>query len=153
MVRLPQIAPTFALALGLSLTGAPLLAQSGTTDAPAMSETERDALRSEIRAYLLDHPEVIFEAVAEYERRQQNAQADMDLALVQINAEDIFRDGHSWVAGNPEGDITLVEFMDYRCGYCRRAQPAAVRRRTGRAPSAGSNSLGSPRTGGRAVRP
>ena len=117
MVRLPLFAST--VAVGLSLFAAPGLAQNASIDV-----SDRDSLRNENRAYLLDHPEVIFEAVAEYERRQQNAQADMDLALVEINAQDIFRDGHSWVAGNPEGDITLVEFMDYRCGYCRRAQPA-----------------------------
>ncbi|MCA2010926.1 DsbA family protein [Cereibacter sphaeroides] len=123
MVRLPLIATSFAI--GLSALALPALAQTSSPEvSSAMTDADRDALRGEIRAYLLDHPEVIFEAVAEYERRQQTAQADMDLALVQINAEDIFRDGHSWVAGNPEGDITLVEFMDYRCGYCRRAQPA-----------------------------
>jgi protein-disulfide isomerase len=64
---------------------------------------------------------VLFEAVAEFERRNAAAQADMDFALIEINAEDIFEDGHSWVGGNPEGDLTLVEFVDYRCGFCRRA--------------------------------
>ncbi|MCA0207412.1 MAG: DsbA family protein [Proteobacteria bacterium] len=116
-----------ATALGGVALAGPVLAQSSApATASTMGEAEREAFRSEVRAYLMEHPEVIFEAVAEYERQQQAAQADMDLALVQINAEDIFRDGHSWVAGNPEGDITLVEFMDYRCGYCRRAQPAVM---------------------------
>lgn len=43
--------------------------------------------------------------------------------LVAENVEEIFNDGYSWVGGNPGGDITLVEFMDYRCGYCRKAYP------------------------------
>ncbi len=102
------------LAAGL-LLAAPAAAQS------ALSDDERTALRAEIRAYLLEHPEVLFEAVAEYERRTAASQADMDQALIEINAEDIFEDGHSWVGGNPEGDLSLVEFVDYRCSFCRRA--------------------------------
>lgn len=120
MVRQSLFAALIAASGSLGLAG-PALAQS----AP-MTDAERDAFRGEVRAYLMDHPEVIFEAVQEYERRQQAQQADMDLALVQINADDIFRDGHSWVTGNPDGDVTMVEFMDYRCGYCRRAQPAVM---------------------------
>lgn len=110
--------PSLAAALVLPLTLAPALAQ---TPAPPLSDEDRTALRAEIRAYLLDNPEVIFEAVAEYERRTAAAQAEMDAALVEVNAEALFADGHSWVGGNPDGDLTLVEFMDYRCGFCRRA--------------------------------
>ncbi|WP_306116360.1 MULTISPECIES: DsbA family protein [unclassified Roseovarius] len=90
-------------------------------DLDQMSEAERAAFRAEIRAYLLENPEVIMEAVDVLEKRQQQARAQDDTDLVKVNAEDIFNDGHSWVGGNPDGDITLVEFMDYRCGYCRRA--------------------------------
>lgn len=110
----------------IAASGALALAAPAQAQSAPMTDAERDIFRSEVRAYLMEHPEVIFEAVQEYENRQQTAQADMDLALVQINAEAIFNDGHSWVAGNPEGDVTLVEFMDYRCGYCRRAQPAVM---------------------------
>ena len=90
-------------------------------DLDKMSDAERDAFRAEIRAYLLENPEVIMEAVAVLEQRQADAQAQSDVDLVKANAEDIFNDGHSWIGGNPEGDIALVEFMDYRCGFCKRA--------------------------------
>ena len=103
--------------LALSLAALPMAA-------PAQdSALDRDSLRAEIRAYLLENPEVIFEAVAEYERRNMAAQADMDATLVEINAPEVFFDSFSWVGGNPEGDLTLVEFMDYRCSFCRRAFP------------------------------
>lgn len=119
MPRLPRafFMPLLAASLlGASLTLAdPAAAQNG------LSDDERTALRAEIRAYLMEHPEVLFEAVAEYERRTASAQADMDTALIEINGEDIFGDDHSWVGGNPDGDITLVEFVDYRCSFCRRA--------------------------------
>lgn len=115
----PLAASVVSAALFLA---APLGAQTGAFSEP-MGDADRAALRAEIRAYLLEHPEVIFEAVAEYEQRTMAQQADMDSTLVEINAEEIYADGHSWIGGNPEGDITLVEFMDYRCSFCRRAFP------------------------------
>ncbi|NBB98776.1 MAG: thioredoxin domain-containing protein, partial [Alphaproteobacteria bacterium] len=57
------------------------------------------------------------------ERRNAEAQGDMDVALVEANAEALFNDPMSWVGGNPEGDVTLVEFLDYKCGFCKRALP------------------------------
>jgi protein-disulfide isomerase len=86
-----------------------------------ISAEARAALRAEIRAYLMENPEIIFEAVAEFERRTASAQSDMDQTLVEINAESIFADPASWEGGNPDGDIVLVEFADYRCSFCRRA--------------------------------
>jgi protein-disulfide isomerase len=59
------------------------------------------------------------EAVALLEDRQAQAEAEADTRMIAVNAEAIFDDGYSWVGGNPEGDVTLVEFVDYRCGYCR----------------------------------
>lgn len=91
------------------------------TDLTAMTEAERDSFRAEIRAYLMENPEVIIEAVNELERKQAQAQQGQDVDLIAANAEDIFDDGVSVVSGNPDGDITMVEFLDYRCGYCRKA--------------------------------
>lgn len=102
-----------------ALLGSPAQA----VDLTAMSDTERAAFRAEIRAYLLDNPEVIMEAVAVLEQRNADAKEQDDMSLVAVNSDDIFDDGFSWVGGNPDGDITLVEFLDYRCGYCRRAMP------------------------------
>lgn len=76
---------------------------------------------AQVRAYLMENPEVIFEAVAAFERRTAMSQADMDSDLVMVNASALFESPHDWVGGNLEGDITLVEFVDYRCGFCRRA--------------------------------
>lgn len=99
----------------------PLALPAQALDLDNLTEAERATLHAEIRAYLLENPEVIMEAVAVLEERQAQGQAQADVDLVRANADAIFNDGHSWVGGNPEGDITLVEFMDYRCGYCRRA--------------------------------
>ncbi len=53
--------------------------------------------------------------------RQAATEAQNDAALVKTHAPLLFDDPASWVGGNPEGDITVVEFTDYRCGYCRKA--------------------------------
>lgn len=103
----------------VALTALPAVA----FDIEAMTEAERQSFRGEIRDYLLDNPEVLMEAIGVLEERQAEAQAQGDVSLVRDNAEAIFEDGHSWEGGNPDGDVTVVEFMDYRCGYCRRAHP------------------------------
>jgi len=105
---------TSALALALALPAAAL-------DLTNMSDEERANFRDEIRAYMLENPQIIMEAVAVLEQREQAQQAEADLNLVSDNADEIFDDGYSFVGGNPEGDITLVEFLDYRCGFCKRA--------------------------------
>ena len=111
----------FALCLAAILGLTTGMAQAADLD--DLTEAEREAFRAEVRAYLLDNPEVIFEAVEIYEQRQAAQEAADDIALVAAYADEIFNDGYSWVGGNPEGDVTLVEFLDYRCGFCRRAVP------------------------------
>ncbi|WP_108484181.1 DsbA family protein [Oceaniglobus ichthyenteri] len=88
-----------------------------------MSEPERQEFRAEVRSYLLENPEVLMEAIAVLEKRQAQAETMNDQQLLINNAQALFNDENSWVGGNPEGDITVVEFMDYKCGYCKRAHP------------------------------
>lgn len=107
---------------GLALAGfAALTTPALALDLNAMSAAERAAFGAEVRTYLMENPEVILQAVEQLETRQAAQQVVQDSVLIQDNADAIFNDGISWEGGNPEGDITLVEFMDYRCGYCRRA--------------------------------
>jgi protein-disulfide isomerase len=87
------------------------------------SDAERAALHAEIRAYLLANPELLMEMMQLLEARQQAEQTRADQDLVAANAPELFDDGFSYVAGNPEGSFTVVEFLDYQCGFCRRAQP------------------------------
>jgi protein-disulfide isomerase len=92
-----------------------------------MTPEEAQAFGAQVRAYLLENPQVIMEAVAVLEERQAETQAALDDNLVADNLDALVNDGFSWVGGNPEGDVTIVEFMDYRCGYCRRAAPEVAR--------------------------
>ncbi|MEM6887751.1 MAG: DsbA family protein [Pseudomonadota bacterium] len=98
-----------------------LLTPAHALDLGAMSDDERALFREEVRAYLMENPQVIMDAVRALEERQAEVQAEEDTQIIAANADAIFDDGFSFVGGNPEGDVTLVEFMDYRCGFCKRA--------------------------------
>ncbi|HTK34231.1 MAG TPA: DsbA family protein [Caulobacteraceae bacterium] len=77
----------------------------------------------QIRAYILEHPEIIEEAMGKLQaKRQADADAQLRVALAQ-NRSKIDRDPRDFVAGNPDGKITVVEFFDYRCPYCKAALP------------------------------
>ena len=95
--------------------------QAIATDLSEMSEKDRATLRDEVRAYLLENPEVIMEAIQVLKDRDAANEVRDDLALVQDNAPALFHSEADWVGGNKDGDITVVEFMDYRCGYCKKA--------------------------------
>lgn len=90
-------------------------------DPANMTEAERIALQAEIRSYLLANPDILIEMSQALEMKQAETQAADDKALVATNATEIFSDGYSFVGGNPDGNLTVVEFIDYRCGYCRKA--------------------------------
>ena len=103
----------------LTLTATSALA----VDLDAMTDSERDAFRTEVRAYLLDNPEVLMEAIGVLEARQAQAETLRDEQMAQVNYNELTNDGFSFQGGNPEGDVTIIEFIDYRCGFCRRAHP------------------------------
>jgi protein-disulfide isomerase len=116
-----------ALLLGLTaalgpISALPALAQQPQQSSP-FSEVDRDALHAEIRSYLLSNPEILMEMIQLLDEKQKAATAEGDKGLVAQNADAIFDDGFSWVGGNPEGKFTVVEFLDYQCGFCRKAQP------------------------------
>jgi protein-disulfide isomerase len=98
-----------------------LATQSFALDLSKMSAAERALLQEEIRLYLLENPEIIMEAVEVLRKKEQQAAIQSDFELVKKNKKAIFDDGFSFIGGNPNGDITLVEFVDYRCGYCKKA--------------------------------
>lgn len=104
------------LIAALLLTATPVMA----FDIQAMSDTEKAAFGEAVREYLMANPEVLIESINVLEERRAAELVQNDSQLVAANREAIFNDGHSWVGGNPDGDLTMVEFIDYRCGVCRR---------------------------------
>ncbi|MEM8752640.1 MAG: DsbA family protein [Pseudomonadota bacterium] len=108
--------PIFALAAALAVA-APVFAQPFDAD-------EKAAIDAQIRAYILENPEILMEAMRVLEDRQQARAAENDRELISSLGDELIDDGYSHVAGNPEGDVTVVEFADYRCPYCKRAHEA-----------------------------
>ena len=100
----------------LALCGAPAIAS-----AQSFSEPQRGEIEKIVRDYLLSHPEVLEEAMAELSKRQTAAETEKHEASVANNAEAIFNSPRGVSVGNKDGDVTFVEFFDYNCGYCKRA--------------------------------
>jgi len=90
-------------------------------DFSKMSDPQKAQFGDAVRDYLMANPQVLVEAINELETKQRAEQADNDAQLIATNSKDIFDDGYSWVGGNPNGDITIVEFTDYKCTYCKKA--------------------------------
>jgi protein-disulfide isomerase len=110
---LPLLAAFLALPLMLS-SAAPTSAQSFTGD-------QRSEIERIVKEYLLSHPELLQEVMAELEKRQTLAEAEKNRAAVKEHSATIFSSPRQVTLGNPQGDVTVVEFFDYNCGYCKRA--------------------------------
>ncbi|MBI4537564.1 MAG: DsbA family protein [candidate division NC10 bacterium] len=103
------------------LAGSPLVRDAGAQSPP--EPMTKEAVEQIIHRYLLDHPEVIMESVRQFQERQRADERKRASATIATRQDDLLRDSASPVAGNPQGDVTVVEFFDYRCGYCKRVAP------------------------------
>lgn len=117
MPRLRRLPLTLAVAAGALIAataGAPPALAEGLTEA------EKAQVRDLIRDTLLENPEIVMEAVSVLRARQAEREQAAAQAALKQNAEALFRDDADPVLGNPKGDVTVVEFFDYQCGYCKR---------------------------------
>jgi protein-disulfide isomerase len=80
-----------------------------------------------VRDYLTKNPEVLVEMTNELDKRQAAEQEAQQKKTISENADAIFRSPMAHVVGKPSGDVSLVEFFDYNCGYCRKAMPDVVK--------------------------
>jgi protein-disulfide isomerase len=100
----------------LALCGAPQAAS-----AQSFTDTQRGDIESIVKNYLIAHPEVLEEAMAELTKRQTAAETEKHEMSVAKNADTIFNSPRGVTLGNKDGDVTFVEFFDYNCGYCKKA--------------------------------
>jgi protein-disulfide isomerase len=112
----------------LSLMGAPGIDHVSAQDAPPISSktAELDSFEQRVREYLLKNPEVIMEALRILQERQRAAEAENSKRTIAERSDEILNDPAAPVGGNPEGDVTLVEFFDYNCPYCRTVAPTVT---------------------------
>lgn len=108
----------FAAALALPLLAAPMVRPAAAQEIDAK---QREAFEAVIRDYLLKHPEVIEEALTALEKKKAEDAAFAQKAIISEKSGVLFNSTRQVVLGNPQGDVTVVEFFDYNCGYCKRA--------------------------------
>jgi protein-disulfide isomerase len=89
--------------------------------AQTFSETQRGEIEGIVKAYLIAHPEVIQEVMTEIEKRQAEAEVEKHKEGVKQYSKVLFYSPRQVTLGNANGDVTMVEFFDYNCGFCRRA--------------------------------
>src|SRR5258708_31390842 len=87
----------------------------------------RDDFERRVHDYLMAHPEVIMQSVTQLEARQRANEETEVRAIVKSRADEILRDAATPTGGNPQGDVTLVEFFDYNCPYCRQVAPVMIK--------------------------
>ena len=110
--RFPLRSAAAAAALGLLFSAAP---------AGALTDKDRPEIEAIVRDYLLKNPEVLRDALEVMEKRQSQEDQNKQRQAISSNAKLIFESTRGPSFGNPQGDVTLVEFFDYNCGYCKRA--------------------------------
>ena len=82
-----------------------------------------EAIQQIVRDYLLENPELLIEVQQALQAKRDAEEAEQARLAIERRHDEIFSDPEAPVAGNPDGAIVLVEFFDYRCGYCRRVKP------------------------------
>ncbi len=113
---------TLVVVAGLALIPAIAVAQS-KSGASGVSPEQRKAFEGVIKDYLLKNPIIIRQAIEALRTQEEAAKKAQAAAALKTHKDQLFYDKTSPVAGNPKGDITIVEFFDYNCGYCKRAAP------------------------------
>ena len=100
------------------------IAPARPLEAAEITPEQRKAIEAIIHDYLMQNPDVLIDALHEAEAK---ANSDADLKAAQVlrdRRHEVFDDPATPVGGNPQGDVTIVEFFDYRCPYCKQVHPA-----------------------------
>lgn len=122
MARLRTAFLTIAVVAALAST-----AHAQQAAAPSLSEQQRREIEALIGDYIRKNPEIILESVRNLQMREEAEQTRKREEALMARRDDIERDSSSPVVGNPDGDVTVVEFFDYRCGYCKAVLPSLQR--------------------------
>ena len=97
-----------------------------TANAAEFNDGQRKEMEAIIRDYLLANPDLLREMGQLLEQKEKLAEDQQRKGALVSNADQIFRDGTDFVVGNPNGKVTMVEFFDYNCGWCKRGFPEVL---------------------------
>jgi protein-disulfide isomerase len=109
------------VAVSFAVGAAPL----GAAD-PVFTPNQTQAIQDIVRQLLRDNPEILIEAIQAFRSKQEAAEQNRARSALTSRRSDLEKDANSPVGGNPNGNVTVVEFFDYRCGYCKRVHPTIV---------------------------
>lgn len=96
---------------------------SAAANAVEFNNGQRQEIETIVKEYLLAHPEILQEMAQTLEQKQKQAEDEQRKEALVQNADKIFRDKSDYVAGNPNGNVTIVEFFDYNCPWCKKSFP------------------------------
>lgn len=118
------IAVALAMLTAGYLADIPGIAHAEGTQQPAAAAAtlDRQQVETIVREYLLDNPEMLLEMQGALEAKQKEQQRVAHLEVIKQSKDEIFNSAYDGIVGNPNGKVTIVEFYDYNCGYCKRAQ-------------------------------
>lgn len=105
---------------------ASLFAAHNAFAADAFSAAQKDEVKKLVHEYLMEHPEAVMDAINALQAKEEQAKANKVTATIKERKKDIFELTDGTVLGNPRGNVTLVEFFDYNCGYCKAMFPALM---------------------------
>ena len=119
------LAVAVAMLAGGFLAGQPGAALADDTPAamttPSADTLDRKAVETIVREYLLANPELLLEVQQALDAKQKEEQKVAQKAIIDGAKDKIYKSAHDGIVGNPNGKVTIVEFFDYNCGYCKRA--------------------------------
>jgi protein-disulfide isomerase len=119
----PSAPPPVAQAAPAPTPVPPPVASAPARSAPSesLSAAQRKEVHGLIKEFLVSNPEILIEVQNALETKMDKLQNERVAAAIKGNAKEIFRPAASPVIGNAKGDVTVLEFFDYNCGYCKRA--------------------------------
>lgn len=114
----------FAADTGTTVVNNPtvlLVSDKPAGSTPSFSAAQREEIGAIVREYLLKNPNVLVEVSTELEKQRQIEQEGNQAKVLIDEKKSIFRSPFDFVLGNPDGDVTVVEYFDYNCGWCKKA--------------------------------
>jgi protein-disulfide isomerase len=95
--------------------------------ADKFNDTQRQEIDKMIRSYIMENPQVILDAVQRMQSQAEEGKKDLAKKNLVASRDKLLNDPNSPTSGNLKGDVTIVEFFDYRCGYCKRVVPTLMK--------------------------